>query len=131
MIKRAKPTKNGQVKITFTVPADRVSGGVSLVGDFNGWDPYAHPMQPKDDGIYQVTVTLPADRGICFRYLADGGLWFDDDDADRHDQHGGYLDAAEAKAPRPQAVKAPAKAPARRVPGKQPLVSSVPALATP
>ncbi|GIH98317.1 isoamylase early set domain-containing protein [Planobispora takensis] len=155
MIKRGKPTKNGQVKLTFTVPADRAPGGISLVGDFNGWNPYAHPMQRKNDGTYQVTVTVPAGEGICFRYLADGGVWFDDADADRHDHHGGHLDAIEIRIPQPEAVgkpaaarmeepvrepakesvkvpaKTPAKAPAKtsvaRVPAKKPLAPSAPA----
>ncbi|MFC4057332.1 isoamylase early set domain-containing protein [Planomonospora corallina] len=91
MIKRGKPTKNGQVKLTFILPADQVRGHVSLVGDFNGWNPYAHPMRRGDDGTHQVTVTVPAQRGICFRYLAEGGVWFDDPDADHHDEHGGHL----------------------------------------
>ncbi|MEV0419875.1 isoamylase early set domain-containing protein [Streptosporangium canum] len=91
MIKRGKPTKNGQVKLTFTVPADQPLGGISLVGDFNNWDPYAHPMQRKDNGTYQVSLTVPSQQPIRFRYLADGGVWFDDADADHHDEHGGRI----------------------------------------
>ncbi|MEV8632361.1 isoamylase early set domain-containing protein [Streptosporangium sp. NPDC051023] len=95
MIKRGKPTKNGKVKLTFTVPFERPVGGVSLVGDFNGWDPYAHPMERKENGTYQVTLTIPSQQAIRFRYLADGGLWFDDADADHHDEQGGRLNPAE------------------------------------
>ncbi|MFJ2031702.1 isoamylase early set domain-containing protein [Streptosporangium sp. NPDC087985] len=91
MIKRGKPTKNGQVKITFTVPAEQPLRGISVVGDFNNWDPYAHPMQRKDNGTYQVSLTVPSQQPIRFRYLADGGVWFDDADADHHDEHGGHL----------------------------------------
>ncbi|MEZ0074212.1 isoamylase early set domain-containing protein [Planotetraspora sp. GP83] len=90
MIKRGKQAQSGQVKLTFSVPVDQAPGGLSVVGDFNDWDPYAHPMQVKRDS-YELTVTVPADRPICFRYLADGGVWFDDVDADYHDQHGGHL----------------------------------------
>nr|BFE84539.1 hypothetical protein GCM10020093_071400 [Planobispora longispora] len=106
MIKRGKPTKNGQVKLTFTVPTERAPGGISLVGDFNDWDPYAHPMQQKNDS-YQVTVTVPADRDVCFRYLAHGGVWFDDEDADRHDHHGGHLNAATTPAAPAETTGAP------------------------
>jgi 1,4-alpha-glucan branching enzyme len=91
VIKRGKPTKNGQVKLTFTIPNDRPVGGVSLVGDFNDWDPYAHPMERKDNGTYQVVLTVPSQQPIRFRYLADGGVWFDDADADHHDEHGGRI----------------------------------------
>ncbi|GAT70389.1 isoamylase [Planomonospora sphaerica] len=107
MIKRGKPAKNGQVKLIFTLPADQVRGEVSLVGDFNDWNPYAHPMRRGDDGTYQVTVTVPAHRGISFRYLAEGGVWFDDPDADRHDQHGGHLDPIDPNARRIEVAGAP------------------------
>ncbi|GII59794.1 hypothetical protein Pth03_81830 [Planotetraspora thailandica] len=92
MIKRGKPARDGHVKLTFTVPVDQAPGGLSLVGDFNDWDPYAHPMEPKNF-VYEVSVTVPADRPMCFRYLAHGGVWFDDPDADFHDQHGGHIEA--------------------------------------
>ncbi|MGC5015415.1 isoamylase early set domain-containing protein [Streptosporangium sp. DT93] len=91
MIKRGKPTKNGQVKLTFTITENPGHGGVSLVGDFNDWDPYAHPMERRENGAYQVSVVVPARKPIRFRYLADGGVWFDDADADHHDEHGGRI----------------------------------------
>ncbi|GIH75626.1 isoamylase early set domain-containing protein [Planobispora longispora] len=137
MIKRGKPTKNGQVKLTFTVPTERAPGGISLVGDFNDWDPYAHPMQQKNDS-YQVTVTVPADRDVCFRYLAHGGVWFDDEDADRHDHHGGHLNAATTPAAPAETTGAPsgrahrpktAKMPTGRVAAKKSLVTPISAAA--
>lgn len=91
MIKRGRPTKHGRVKLTFIVPIDRAPAGLSVVGDFNGWDPYAHPMCPMGDGTYQVSLTVSIQQDLCFRYLADGGMWFDDEDADYHDEHGGHL----------------------------------------
>lgn len=90
MIKRGRPTKSGQIRLTFSIPMHYAPGGVSLVGNFNNWDPYAHPMKSDNDG-YQVSVTVPAHEPIIFRYLGDGGRWFDDSDADYHDEHGGYL----------------------------------------
>ncbi|WP_405140972.1 isoamylase early set domain-containing protein [Sphaerisporangium sp. NBC_01403] len=96
MIKRGRPAKNGLVEFTFTVPVDQAPAGLSLVGDFNDWDPYAHPMRQEDD-VYHVTIAVPADRSICFRYLGDGGVWFDDADADRHDREGGHLDPARSE----------------------------------
>ncbi|WP_406318731.1 hypothetical protein OHA77_15005 [Streptosporangium sp. NBC_01639] len=60
------------------------------MGDFNDWDPYAHPMRPQD-GLYRVSLTMITDQSACFRYLADGGVWFDDVDADHHDTRGGHL----------------------------------------
>jgi hypothetical protein len=31
---------------------------------------------------------VPAGTTLRFRYLADGGRWFDDDNADARDEHG-------------------------------------------
>ncbi|WP_440098264.1 isoamylase early set domain-containing protein [Streptosporangium sp. H16] len=106
MIKRGKPTKNGQVKLTFSITESPTVGGVSLVGDFNDWDPYAHPMQRRDDGTYQVSLMVPARQPIRFRYLADGGVWFDDADADHHDEHGGRINPADVQ----EAPEAPSAA---------------------
>ncbi|WP_248959928.1 isoamylase early set domain-containing protein [Sphaerisporangium perillae] len=105
MINRGKPTKSGLVELTFTVPVADSPGQLSVVGDFNGWDPYAHPMR-AEDGVYQVTAIVGAGEAVCFRYLADGGVWFDDPDADYHDEHGGHLLAA---APNGQAESAPGR----------------------
>ncbi len=98
MIERGKPTKSGLVQLTFTVPVEDVPGPVSVVGDFNGWDPYAHPM-PVENGVHQVRIAVGAHEPVCFRYLAEGGVWFDDADADYHDERGGHLRAAIASGP--------------------------------
>lgn len=47
--------------------------GVSLIGDFNRWDPYINPMpeSPVHPGLYLVAVSLPADARI-YRYVVDG-----------------------------------------------------------
>ena len=50
---------------------------VSVVGDFNGWDPSVHPLA---GGC--VTVSLPPGRHT-FRYLVDSGEFCDDPDADK------------------------------------------------
>lgn len=44
---------------------------VSLVGDFNGWDPAAHPLEPDRDGWWQVEVRLLA-GSHQYAYLVDG-----------------------------------------------------------
>ena len=41
---------------------------VSVIGDFNGWDPDSHPMQPiADSGIWECPV-VGADRGDRYKY---------------------------------------------------------------
>jgi hypothetical protein len=34
---------------------------------------------------------VPADSSYRFRYLGDGGHWFDDSEADERDHHGGLV----------------------------------------
>ncbi|MFF6787478.1 hypothetical protein ACFY9C_00170 [Streptomyces filamentosus] len=55
------------------------------MGDFDQWDPAAHPLQARRDGMRAATVVLPASGGHSFRYLAGEDYWFDDDQADGHD----------------------------------------------
>src|SRR6478736_609164 len=48
---------------------------VAVVGDFNGWDPRAHPMQGSDAGIWETTVPKAA-AGSLYKYhvvARDGG----------------------------------------------------------
>lgn len=46
---------------------------VSLVGDFNRWDPYLTPMEesPVHPGVYTVTMNLPPDSRF-YRFVVDG-----------------------------------------------------------
>ena len=53
----------------------------SAVGDFNDWNPFAHPLRRRANGTRSAAVTVPADSMLHFRYLAEGGVWFDDDTA--------------------------------------------------
>ena len=79
MIKTTKPGRNGTVRVTFALPADQPSGAVSVVGDFNGWDPFAHPLRRRANGTRSAAVTVPVGTMLRFRYLAEGGIWFDDE----------------------------------------------------
>jgi 1,4-alpha-glucan branching enzyme len=40
---------------------------VSVIGDFNGWDPRANPMQPNDAGIW-TTLVPQAKQGGLYKY---------------------------------------------------------------
>jgi 1,4-alpha-glucan branching enzyme len=81
----------GTTQVTFVLSAGHPSGEASVVGDFNDWKPGAHPLSLRRNGTRTVTVPLPADQRIHFRYLAHGDYWFDDDHADGHDGTNGYL----------------------------------------
>lgn len=49
---------------------------VSLVGDFNGWNPAAHPMQQMTDGAWLLTVELRHGHHR-YAFLVDGVLTLD------------------------------------------------------
>lgn len=91
MIKVAKPTSGGTVRVTFVLPAAEPAGAVSVVGDFNDWNPYAHPLRKRANGARSAVVTLPAGTTQRFRYLAEGGVWFDDDTAEARDGQGATI----------------------------------------
>ena len=91
MIKTAKPGRNGTVRVTFALPRDVPSGAVSVVGDFNDWDPYAHPLRRRGNGARSAVVSVPAGATVHFRYLAEGGVWFDDETAGMRDAEGACL----------------------------------------
>ena len=79
MIKTTKPSGAGMVKITFSLPASEPAGAVSVVGDFNNWDPSAHPLRARSNRTRSASVRVPAGSTLRFRYLAEGGMWFDDE----------------------------------------------------
>jgi 1,4-alpha-glucan branching enzyme len=91
LIKVAKPTSSGAVRVTFVLPAAEPAGAVSVVGNFNDWNPYAHPLRKRGNGVRSAVVTLPVGTTLHFRYLAEGGVWFDDDTAERRDGQGATI----------------------------------------
>ncbi|MFE6849086.1 isoamylase early set domain-containing protein [Streptomyces sp. NPDC057686] len=90
MLKRKR--LKDQTQVTFVLAEDIPAGPVSVVGDFNDWDPAAHPLEPQGDGTRAATVALPVHGSHAFRYLAAGDYWFDEEQADRHDGTNSRLD---------------------------------------
>jgi hypothetical protein len=88
VIKQTTVKGRGQVKVSFILRSDAVDGKVSVVGDFNGWDPTAHPLRSRSNGTRSVAVTLPRGRRFAFRYLAEGDRWYDDDAAHAYEPNG-------------------------------------------
>lgn len=81
-------------KVTFNLPAALAASAetVAVVGDFNGWDTGATPMNELKSGGFSVTVDLEAGQEYQFRYLLDGERWENDPEADRYVPTG-YPDA--------------------------------------
>ncbi|MER5733515.1 isoamylase early set domain-containing protein [Streptomyces sp. NPDC002138] len=74
-----------RAQVTFVLPADSPPGPVSVVGDFNDWQPGTHILERRGDGMRAVSVALPEGSVHSFRYLAAGDYWFDEEHADAHD----------------------------------------------
>lgn len=92
MIRRSNVAKTDNVKVTFALPQDNPSGQVSVVGDFNDWTPGKHVLAKRTNGTRSVSVTMPKGSSVRFRYLGEGGHWFDDPEADRRDDDAGVID---------------------------------------
>jgi 1,4-alpha-glucan branching enzyme len=82
VLKRQSCGTDGSLKVTFVLPASENERHVSVLGSFNGWDPMIHPLKRRSNGTRSVTVEVPAGSLFQFKYLADGGEWFCDPDAD-------------------------------------------------
>jgi 1,4-alpha-glucan branching enzyme len=85
LIKTTKPGRDGTVRVTFTLPADEPAGSVSVVGNFNDWNPFAHPLRRRANRTRSTAVTVPAGSTLHFRYLAEGGVWFDEATISAHE----------------------------------------------
>jgi 1,4-alpha-glucan branching enzyme len=80
MIEHELAKDGHEVKVTFVVQRD-AGEPTAVVGDFNGWDPFATPLRRRR-GQLSATVRVAPGRRYAFRYLAEGGRWFNDDAAD-------------------------------------------------
>jgi 1,4-alpha-glucan branching enzyme len=79
VIKTSKPSRDGTVRVTFALPIDDPGGAVSVVGNFNDWNPYSHPLRRRANQTRSAAVTVRAGSTLHFRYLGEGGAWFDDE----------------------------------------------------
>ena len=79
MIKTSKPRRDGTVRVTFMLPMEEPASAVSVVGDFNDWNPFAHPLRVRANRTRSASVTVPSGSTLRFRYLAEGGRWANDD----------------------------------------------------
>lgn len=74
------------VCVYLAVLTSVVNRPLSVVGDFNGWDPLRSPFTRRD-GFWLASVLLQPGRRYAFRYLAAGGVWLNDDGADAYESN--------------------------------------------
>lgn len=83
MLKKSRSAKTATCTLTFALPTPSLDGPVSVVGTFNDWTPGVHVLRKRSNGMSSAAVTVPAGTTVTFRYLGDGGKWFDEVEADR------------------------------------------------
>jgi 1,4-alpha-glucan branching enzyme len=79
------PDDSPTVKVTFALPIAEADLPTSVVGDFNGWDPLAHPLKKRSNGTRSVTLEVPVGATYHFKYLSENGAWFCDPAADGYE----------------------------------------------
>lgn len=88
MIKRTPMNGGGGVRVQFVLPEERLSGEVSVVGEFNDWNPRAHRLRRRTNGTRSASVVLESGRRYAFRYLGENGRWYDEETADSAEPNG-------------------------------------------
>ncbi|VAX25742.1 hypothetical protein MNBD_IGNAVI01-1521 [hydrothermal vent metagenome] len=85
-VKKEYSKNKKSCKVTFSIPkeiGDRFKM-ISLVGDFNNWDPKANIFsETEKDGTYSLSIVFDSGNEYQFRYLGDGVHWFNEHEADK------------------------------------------------
>ena len=82
VIRRTQPRGSDLVRVSFSLPLAETPENVSVVGDFNDWDPAAHPLRKRSNGTRSVSIDLPKGETFAFKYLAGDGQWLVEPDAE-------------------------------------------------
>jgi 1,4-alpha-glucan branching enzyme len=86
-VKRDPVAKSNKWSVTFELPAEIKAEELSVVGDFNDWNAAGGQMKRRKDGTWAKTIRL-APGAYRFRYVADGGVWYNDPEADYYEPSG-------------------------------------------
>jgi 1,4-alpha-glucan branching enzyme len=78
MLKCTRAGGRQVVKVTFALPSCEVDRPISVLGDFNDWDPTAHPLRKRSNGTHSASIEVREGTAIRFKYLAADGQWFCD-----------------------------------------------------
>ena len=66
-------TKKGRVSFKLEAPDARK---VSVMGDFNNWDPKTHVMKKDKKGVWNKTILIAPGR-LEYKFFVDGEWWLD------------------------------------------------------
>jgi len=73
-------------QVNFTLPKEVCENfqEVSVVGDFNNWDPKANKFSQKNqNGSSSIELVLETGKEYQFKYLCDGHIWLNEPEADK------------------------------------------------
>lgn len=68
-----------EVEFVFLAPG---ASAVTLVGDFNDWDPAATPLRQSTEGVWMIVMPLAPGRHV-YSFVVDGREWVSDPRAPR------------------------------------------------
>ena len=74
-------------KVTLSWQNDELdtAKNVAVLGDFNSWDPeQSFDMKKLKNGTFKTTIDLEVGHEYQFRYLVDGQVWVNDNQADKY-----------------------------------------------
>jgi 1,4-alpha-glucan branching enzyme len=69
-------------KVKFSIDANGAET-VNVLGLNNDWKT-GFALKKKKDGIFTAEINLPKESRHEFKYLIDGNIWADDENADAH-----------------------------------------------
>jgi 1,4-alpha-glucan branching enzyme len=73
-----REAKAGELHLTFVLPQEEPAGRVSVIGDFNSWTAGVRTLARRSNGTRRVKVKVASGAAYRFRYLGEGGHWFND-----------------------------------------------------
>lgn len=82
MIAKRSNARCEVVQVKFFIPTGAWATEISLVGDFNNWDPEVHQLEHSLHNGWRITLELPRGHEYHYRYLLDRSEWCNDSNAD-------------------------------------------------
>jgi len=78
-------SKTGKIcRVTFKYKNSENAEIAILAGEFNSWSSQENPMKKLKDGSFSVTLSLQAGNSYPFRYVLNGNIWVNDEDANSY-----------------------------------------------